>query len=245
MKNSTLDQARQAMRRQIDDDLIAATFVFQAQNLPNIQITTGKEKEFREALDALRDYGCNPITLCWAIRLGKAAQSQTVGDIPRATTIKRLEKSVTAIADEIERLEKSGFMMMLNREEVMKLGLETEPEPGDIVEFSEELPHLNIQRWLRKKADMYRRWAKLASEHVPPKSGTMLRKLAYLYPALYVKLATRDIDKEALQELFVTIGIHTKKSQVRRELSQLCKDYKSTYRSMITMLDEVKDRTVC
>ncbi len=43
---------------------------------------------------------------------------------------------------------------------------------------------------MRMKADMYGRWAKLASEKIPPKSGTMLTRLEYLVPAVYIKKAT-------------------------------------------------------
>jgi hypothetical protein len=243
MKRSKPRDDKQSTRSRIDDDLITKAFEFQAHDLPRIEITAGKEKDFHDALVALVEMGCNPVTLCWAISLGAATTGKQVGPIPSAAKMKALTKSIVRLADEIERIEKSGFIEVIHREETSRWIHERDLRFEDVDDLGHELPQLDIQRWLRKKAEIYSTWVRLASENVRPKSGTMLSKLRYLYPALYVKSATGKTCSTELLELLGAIGISVDRVQLRRELTQLRRNYLQTYASMTSMLWIVKDRT--
>jgi hypothetical protein len=137
-------------------------------------------------------------------------------------------------------------MWIINGEETARLERERGVNEFDkIVDIEQGLPHLDLQRWLRKKADMYRSWAKLASKGVRPRSATMLKKLQYLFPAIYVQRVTGKTCHEKLMELFSTIPIGVDKSQLRREFTQLCESYTWTYWSIVSILESVNDRWDC
>ena len=169
-----------------------------------------------------------------------------VGAIPTAEKSRAIASSADRLADEIERIEGSGLMWIINDEETVRLERKRGVvEFGKIEDNEQELPHLDLARSLRKKADMYRRWAKLASEGVRPRSATMLNKLEYLFPAVYVRRVTGKTCHEKLMDLFSTIRISIDKSQLRRELTQLSNSYMWTYASIVSRLESVNDRWDC
>ena len=90
MKHTKLNRQGETTRNQIDDLLINTAYEFQAFDLPDFYIKTGREQEFLDATVALKDQGCNPVTLHWAIRLGQATKGKEVGAIPTAKEIKKL-----------------------------------------------------------------------------------------------------------------------------------------------------------
>lgn len=233
------------LRREIDDDLITLNTDVDPHNLPDIKVRPGREQEYLDAISALVQEGCNPVTLSWALRLGLSLRTKPVPSVPPAKTVRKMAEKLEKLAKEIDRFEKSGFLMVINREEALKLWHEKRIRLDEADDLGEVLPHLSLQRWIRKKADMYKRWLKLASDRVPPKSGTLLTRVEYLFPAYYVRQVTGRPCAPQLISLFETVGIRVSEAQLNRELKQLMSDYRGLRSTMKVMLDIVKDRDFC
>jgi len=214
--------------------------------LPDIKIRPGMEQKYLNAIAALVEEGCNPVTLSWVLRLGISMRTKSVPLVPAAKTVRKLKEKLEELATEIEVLEKSGFLMLINRQETMKLWQEKRVGLDEVDDLGETLPHLFLQRWLRKKADMYERWLKLASDRIPPKKGTLLRGVDYLFPAYYVRLVTGKSCVAQLVKLFDTVDrLNISEAQLSRELKQLMSDYRGLRSTMEVMFDIVKDRNFC
>jgi hypothetical protein len=219
-------QEREKLRATIDDDIIIKSVDFDPHDLPNIRITKGREQDYLNVYAALCAKGCNPVTLTWSLRLGRAALGMMPPSPPRANVLKGMVKKLDEMADEIRKLEKSGFLTLVVREEVEKLYKEKKVGMEDVEDFGEAIPHLDLPRWMKKKADMYRRWLAIASLRVSPKDGRKLTRLEYLFPAFYVRKATGEPCLSLLMRLFETIGIQVSKEQLSREFASLKRDYK-------------------
>jgi hypothetical protein len=246
MKHARRTEDTAKIRRAIDDDLITINTDINPHDLPAIKVRPGSEQEYLNAVDALVKESCNPVTLGWALRLGFAMRTKPVPSVPPAERVRRVLKKLESLAVEIDRLEKCGFLMVINREETLKLWQEKHVDFGEVNEPSEALPHLFLQRWLHKKADMYKRWLKLASKRVPPKTGTLLTRVHYLLPAYYVRQVTGKACAAQLVKLFDTVvGINIDEAQLSRELKQLMNDYRGLRSTFKVMLDIVKVRDFC
>jgi hypothetical protein len=220
------NQEREKLRATIDDDIIIKSIDFDPHDLPKIAISKGCEQDYLNAYAELCAKGCNPITLLWSLRLGRAAIGMPVPSPPSAKALKAMVKRLEDMASEISKLEKSGFLTLVVREDVQQFYQEKKVSMDDVEDFGEALPHLDLPRWLKKKADMYRRWLKIASLRVAPKEGRMLTRLEYLYPALYVREATGETCLSILMRLFETIGIHVSEQQFSREFMSLRREYR-------------------
>jgi hypothetical protein len=246
MKSPKPASKREKIRRSIDDDLITGGFRFpQFYELPNLQLRKGCEQMFMDTMGTLVDEGCNGVTLAWALRIGRSARGRSRGAVPPAKRIKMLVSQLLRLADEIEKIEKSGFLATIAREERLKLWKERHLDLDEVEDEGAILPHLSLPRWMRMKSDMYQRWAKLASEKIPPKTGTMLTRLEYLVPAVYIKRATGKNYFSLLVQLLGTIGVRVTEEQLSRELKALKADYRVTYAEILTMLYIVGEMTFC
>jgi hypothetical protein len=234
---------RVRIRRSIDDSLINAGFNLDLQHLAHFRIIKDGDREFRKAHQALVEAGCNPVTLLWALRLGASTKRLSPGAIPSAKRIKKLILSLERLAKEITATEKGGFLKLIVQEETLQLRKEKHLGFEEIDDLGLVLPHLDLERWLRKKSDMYKRWLKLASQKIPPKTSTMLARLEYLFPAVYVRQETGKTCFPQLVTLFDTIGVHVDEARLSRDLKTLTKDYPWLYLHVKTMLHLVKDRT--
>jgi hypothetical protein len=246
MKSPKPVPEREKIRRSIDDGLITDGFTFpQFYELPRIQITKGSDQVFLDTMGALVDEGCNGVTLSWALRVGRVTRGKSRGAVPPAKRIKILVSRLIRLADEIEKIEKGGFLAVIARQEILKLWKEKHLDLEEVEDLGATLPHLSLPRWMRKKADMYERWAKLASEKIPPKSGTMLTRLEYLIPAVYIKKATGKNCFPLLVQLLDTIGVPITEEQLSRDLKALKTDYRVTYAEVLTILYIVGEMTFC
>ena len=234
---------RERLRAKIDDDIIITSIDFDPHNLPKINISKGREQDFLNAHAALCAKGCNPVTLVWSLRLGRAAIGMSVPSPPSAKALKALVKRLEDMACEIAELEKSGFLTQVVREDVKKFYEEKKVSMEDVEDFGEALPHLDLPRWLKKKADMYRRWLKIASLRVSPRKGRKLSRLEYLFPALYVYEATEEPCLPLLMKLFGTIGIRVSREQLSREFMSLRREYRWLRMLMKEKLHVVGDFT--
>ena len=220
------NQERETLRAKIDDDIIITSIDFDPCDLPHINISEGREQDFLNAHAALCAKGCNPVTLVWSLRLGRAAIGMPIPSPPYAKALKAVVKRLEDMASEIAELDKSGFLTLVVREEVQQFYQEMKIGMEDVEDFGEALPHLDLPRWLKKKADMYRRWLKIASLRVSPREGRMLSRLEYLFPALYVYEATGELCLPLLMRLFETIGIRVSIEQLSREFMSLRREYR-------------------
>lgn len=236
-------QERERLRATIDDDIINMSIDIDPHDLPNITIRKGREQDYLNAHAALCARGCNPVTLLWSLRLGRAALGKMPSPPPPANVLKGMVKRLDEMASEIRELEKSGFLMLVNREETERLWKERKLGMEEIEDLGETLPHLDLPRWLKKKADMYRRWLTIASLRVAPKDRRTLARLEYLYPALYVREATGESYLSLLMQLFDTIGIYVSTAQLSREFASLKRDYKWLLMDMRQKLYIVSQRT--
>ena len=239
------NQERETLHATIDDDMITATIDMDIDPhaLPNITISKGREQDFLDAHAELCARGCDPVTLLWSLRLGRAGLGKLPPSPPPADVIKSMVTKLDKMASEIRELEKSGFLTLVVREEVKKLYEEKKVSMEDVEDFGETIPHLDLPRWMKKKADMYRRWLTIASLRVTPKAGRQLTRLEYLYPALYVREATGEPCLPLLMRLFETIGILVSKEQFSREFASLRQHYKWLRMDMTTNLYIVGKRT--
>lgn len=237
------NQERETLRATIDDDIINMSIDIDAHDLPQIAISKGREQDYLNAYAALCAKGCNPITLLWSLRLGRAALGKMPPPPPPAKVVKGMVKRLDEMESEIRELEKSGFLMLVNREETERLWKERKLGMKEIEDLGETLPHLDLPRWLKKKAEMYRRWLTIASLRVAPKDRRTLVRLEYLYPALYVREATGEPCSSLLMRLFETIGIPVSKEQLNREFASLKRDYKWLLMEMKQKLYIVAQRT--
>jgi hypothetical protein len=162
----------------------------------------------------------------WSLRLGRAALGRSVPSPPSAKALKAVVKRLEDMASEIAELEKSGFLTIVVREDVQQFCQEKKVSMEDVECFSEAPLHFDLPRLLKKKADMYRRWLKIASLRVSPREGRKLSRLEYLFPALYVYEATEEPCLPLLLQLFATIGIKVSKEQLSREFMSLRREYK-------------------
>ena len=217
---------RETLRAKIDDYIISESIDFDPHNLPNIRITKGREQDYLNAHAALCVEGCDPLTLLWSLRLGRAALGRSVPSAPSAKAVKGMVKRLDKMAQEIRELEKSGYLLLIAREEVEKFYRETQLSMEDVEDFGAALPHLDLPRWIEKKSDMYRRWLKVASLRLAPKDNRKLTRLEYLFPAFYVREATGKPCLSILMQLFETIGIKVSKQQLTREFKSLRRDYR-------------------
>jgi hypothetical protein len=223
---SLTNQERERLRAAIDDNIIMQRIDFDPYVLPKVVISKGSEQKHFDAFAALCAKGCDPITLQWSLRLGRAAIGMPVPSPPSAKALKAMVKRLEDMASEIAELEKSGFLTIVVREDIQPFYQEKKVSMEDVEDFSEPLPHLDLPRLLKKKADMYRRWLKIASLRVSPREGRKLSRLEYLFPALYVYEATEEPCLPLLIRLFKTIGIRVSKVQLSREFMSLRREYK-------------------
>jgi hypothetical protein len=237
------NQERERLRVTIDDSIIIQSIDFDPHNLPNIVISKGCEQKHLDAYAALCTRGCDPITLLWSLRLGRAAIGRPVPSPPSAKALKAVVKRLEDMASEIAELEKSGFLTIVVREDVQQFYQEKKVGMEDVEEFGEALPHLDLPRWLKKKADMYRRWLKIASLRVSPREGRKLSRLEYLFPAIYVYEATGEPCLPLLMRLFKTIGIRVSREQLSREFVSLRREYRWLRMLMEEKLHIVSERT--
>jgi hypothetical protein len=237
MKTSKSDAEHKQLRKKIEDNLVAASFrIDDIDQLPHTTIAEGMDQMFVEAQRALAKEGCDLIILDWSLRLGRAAVDLQVGVYPAANKIKKLADQMTILADNIERLEETGFLEVFVQEETQRLYEQYGRGPEETDDLGQILPHLELHRWLRKKAEMYYRWGKLASEGVPPNSGAMSVRLRYLFPSLYVRAMTGKPCRSVLVDLLETVGVKVSGEQISRGLKELRRDYKRTSEMMITLL---------
>lgn len=244
MKHAKPIPERMRIRREIDCNLICAALKLDPDDLPQLTISRERKQEFRDACSALVDKGCDPNALKSALRLGRQTSETSRQSIPPLKRVKRLINQLRRLADEIETLESSGFMRLIHVEETERLYFE---RPPDFDEFphGDETAHLDLPRWLRKKAELYERWSTLASQKIPPKGG-MLTHLTYLIPALYVLEATGKPCVPQLLQLLDTIGVNVDASQVSRNLKALRSDYPSLYHNVqLVLLYIIKNRDCC
>lgn len=241
--NALTNRERERLRATIDDDIINMSIDIDPHDLPNIRITEGREQAFLDVQAELCSRGCNPVTLLWSLRLGRAGWKRPVPPTPSAKVLKAVVKRLDDMASEIRELEKSGFLMLVNREETGRLWQERKLGMEEIEDLGETLPHLDLPRWMKKKADMYRRWLTIATLRVSPRGGRMLSRLEYLYPALYVREATGEPCLSLLMRLFKTIAVHISKEQLSREFTSLKRDYKWLLMDMRAKLYIVGQRT--
>lgn len=223
---SLTNQERERLRAAIDDNIIMQSIDFDPYNLPAVLISKGCEQKHLDAFAALCTKGCDPLTLQWSLRLGRAAIGMPVPSPPSAKALKALVKRLEDMASEIAELEKSGFLTVVVREDVQQFYQEKKVSMEDVPDFGAALPHLDLPCLLKKKADMYRRWLKIASLRVSPREGRKLSRLEYLFPALYVYEATEEPCLPLLLQLFATIGIRVSKEQLSREFMSLRREYK-------------------
>jgi hypothetical protein len=241
--NKLTVREREKLRATLDDDIINSSIDINPHALPNFIITKGREQDFLDASDELRKKGCNPFTLEWSLRLGRAALRRSLPSAPSAKVLKGVVKRLDEMACEIREIEKSGFLTIVVREEVETFFQRTKLTMDDVENFGETLPQLDLPRWMKKKADMYRGWLTIASLRVAPKGGRMLTRLEYLYPALYVRKATGEPCLPLLMRLFETIGIAVSREQLTREFTSLKQDYKWLRMDMESKLYIVGQRT--
>lgn len=237
---------RERIRRRIDADLIMAAFELDPYDLPKLTISPGLENKFHDSFSALVNKGCNPKDLECALRVGRQTEGKSRKPVPSLKRVKRLAKQLSQLANEIEDIEGSGFMRSMSIDETERLWFQTRPTNDDLLDLWSHQPHLNLERWLRKKAELYERWVKIASRKILPKTGTMLTRLGCLVPAIYVLETTGKLHAPQLLQLLDTIGGKTvDPTQLSRDLKTLRSDYPSLYFHVQLVLQVIKNANCC
>jgi hypothetical protein len=358
MKRSQPAHRDNLIRDYIDDCLIAGDIQVDFDHLPALKMSIDEDRRFQAALSVLAAKGCNREALIWALRLGmqmegrstegKAMDKKSRARLPRLEKVRNLINRCNDLAHDIETVESSGFMRLINQVESARLWEEKRPgrelydsgmpvrettllpwiaknadtflwfqkhpgfdelddfrvnlprpdpsseirkkaeieerskghpgiyEPADLhvtprpdlpprlrhkagleewvekhqgycelVDVSDPPPHLDLPRRLRKKSELYEQWVTLASSNKLPKPRTMLQKLRYLIPALYVLESTGKNYFSEVAELLGATGIEIDEGQLSRELKGLRSGYPGLFGQVTMVLILIGDVKRC
>jgi hypothetical protein len=212
-------------RHQIADDMTFLSIPWYLDHdLSELSLPEGKEDEFWDGLSGLMHRGCDPSLLVVFLRLGKSIVKRVREQghrlsVPKAARVKSLANKMRRLAKEIEDVESSYFMTVLNRAETAKWLAETGVNPEEMDELR-SFPFLFLPHWLGRRASMYEEWAGLATQKIPPKD-IGLRRLGHLCVALYVKFETGRTHFHRVSALLESAGIgHYSVAQLSRELRE-------------------------
>ena len=242
------------------------------------QSASPKQPEYLNNIDALAEKGCKVVTLFTVLHLAatvgelldndvapsprssksiaKAKQTEDhdgfetpMVRLPSAEVLARTASKLSSLADEIELLERSGVMRPLDGKEIEQSEAKRGVDWHERRDMRRVFPHLHLPFWLNKRARMYEEWVHFIREDAHPKN-LRLQQWKFVYPALYVKHATKSAHNELVWELLRSAGLRcpSTSKQLGDDVNEFVRRHPLTTSEMkmqFSMIDNGELRYTC
>lgn len=234
---------RNRLRAQVADWLVVNLIDLEAIHpAEKFRLETVRPKERRNfdiGFKALVEKGCRPKALLQAIGSAKAI---CVAPLPSSREVQRAAEQMEEIAKVIAEFEKQPFLAVLDEHEAQRSRLGRKQRPPAHSDLGPRLPFVNLPKYLRIRARMYREWGRLCRLKVTPRRD-LLQRVARLYPLVYAAIATGKTRSEQIAAVLKGAAISdAEPGQLRKELGQFKKDCPHAYIDLVRQLRKIEYR---
>jgi hypothetical protein len=150
---------RKQLRTQIADwlvfNLIDLEGIHPAEKFRSEMVRPKERINFDTAFKRLVEKGCRPKALLQAIGSAKAI---CVAPLPGSSEVHQVAEQMEELAKVIAEFEKQPFLAVLDEHEARRSRLGGKQRPPAHSDLGPRLPFVNLPKYLRMRAGMYREW---------------------------------------------------------------------------------------